>query len=782
MLFKEKKMKKKLFTCLLAILLLAGTLPVYATTLSVTESKSLINGVTYTHMERLSGTGWQDIYVVQADLNEPHLKFDVLSRADGKSYLQNTYDSAVDADAVAAINADFFSSKRGESGRGSAIGIEISDGILKTSPAAYEDMNVLYQPKEDETLYFNHFTYDFKVTAPSGESENIVVINKYDDLRGIVMYTPAWGKTTPGSGSDVLEVVVTDGIVTAKNYNNGSVEIPENGYVLASNITINNFLDTKLAVGDEVTVDIATLPDFNNLKTAVGGGGLILVDGKVPDTFSHTITGAQPRSAVGTDKTGKIITLVAVDGRRSGAAGMTQTQLGYLMAELGCFNAMNLDGGGSTLLTVKDETGHRVANQPSDGSKRAVTNSVGILLDEPANPVLSAVRLTPDDPNMFAGTRRWLKFEGLDQYGRILHDSITEPVAWTVLEGNAVIEDDMLIAETPGIVKIQGTYGDFHDITTVTVLDVPYRLSTGASEIKASVGDSKALWVTGWDARGQHALIYPTDLQMTVKNPSVARMQGNSLQAVANGSTVVTAAFGEVSTSLAFTVGNAETASIPKNTVKPDAAQKAPDISNKNSFTFTVFGNTRTPEKLFDLYIMNGVVNAVKAESDMNYFVGNSVNTKILKDLGKNLKTANGYSRIDYRDNAFITLKNSYGKTLFGTDETQWEKLRNDIENLQAENLFVFLNDHNISSLPVEITVFKKLMAEAAQKCSHVYVFAGGYVNETVIEDGVRYITTAGVFPSIGLKPPATNISYIKYYAVTVDGDKVTYETKGIIG
>ena len=54
-------------------------------------------------------------------------------------------------------------------------------------------------------------------------------------------------------------------------------------------------------------------------------------------------------------------------------------------------------------------------------------------------------------------------------------------------------------------------------------------------------------------------------------------------------------------------------------------------------------------------------------------------------------------------------------------------------------------------------------------------------MNETIIEDGVRYITTAGVFPSIGLKPPATNISYLKYYLVTVNGDTVTYETKGIV-
>ena len=72
--------------------------------------------------------------------------------------MQNTYDSAVQENALAAVNADFFSPKSGQPGRGSAIGLEIADGVLRTSPAAYEKMNVLYQPKDENTLYFNPFT------------------------------------------------------------------------------------------------------------------------------------------------------------------------------------------------------------------------------------------------------------------------------------------------------------------------------------------------------------------------------------------------------------------------------------------------------------------------------------------------------------------------------------------------------------------------------------------------------------------------------------------------
>ncbi|MBR6729470.1 MAG: phosphodiester glycosidase family protein, partial [Clostridia bacterium] len=760
---------------------LFSTLPTMAAPLAVTESKTLIQGVTYTHMERLSDNGWQDIYVVQADLNEPHLKFDVLSHAEGKSYLQNTYDMAKEADAIAAINADFFSAKRGESGRGSAIGLEITDGKLRTSPAAYESMNALYQTKEAETLHFNQFTYEFTVTAPDGTKENILVINKYDDLRGVVMYTPDWGKTTPGSGNDVLELVIEDGKVTDKRWDHGPAEIPENGYVLAANLTINTFLDDHLNIGDTVTIDITTLPDFNKLETAVGGGGMILVEGQVPSSFSHTITGYQPRSAVGIDKSGTIITLVAVDGRRSAAAGMTQTQLGYLMAELGCYNAMNLDGGGSTLLAAKDENGHSVLNQPSDNYKRPVTNSIGILAENLQSPVLSAVRLVADDANVFRGTRRWLQLEGLDQYGRVMQGAITEPITWTVLEGTGSVSDDMLLAEQTGTLTVRADYGDFHDVLSLTVLDTPHRMEQNKTDIRLEIGKSETVWLTGWDEAGRSALIYPSDATMTIINTAVATMDKNALKALAEGSTVIAASLGNVSANAVVTVGNAEAVKLPKNTAIADSAQKPAEAITENTLQFTVFGNTRTPEKLFDVYMMNGVVNAVKEKSNMNFFVGNNVNTELLKDLGGNLKTCGSYNKTENGVNTFITLKNAYGTSLFASDKTQLEKLKKDVESITGGNLFVFLNDHNLSSLEIEKTVFKNLMKEAALKCKNVYVFAGGYVNETIIEDGVRYITTAGVFPSIGLKPPATNISYLKYYLVTVNGDTVTYETKGIV-
>ncbi len=771
---------KKILACILVMLLMLGILPVYAASLSITEQKTLIQGVTYTHMERLMENGWQDIYVVQADLKESHLKFRVLNNQEGKSYLQNTYEMAKEADAIAAINADFFSAKKGESGRGSAIGIEMTNGILHTSPAAYESMNALYMPKDEEALYFNQFTYDFKVTAPSGASDNIIVINKYDDLRGIVMYTPDWGKTTPGSGNDVMEVIVEDGIVIDKRWDHGPAEIPENGYVLSSNLTINNFLDTELNIGDAVTIDITTLPNFNNLETAVGGGGMVLVEGNVPKAFSHTISGLQPRSAVGLDKEGKVITLATVDGRRTDAKGITMTQLGYLMAELGCYNAMNLDGGGSTLMALKDENDHIVANKPSDNYTRPVTNSIGIVLSEPYQPILSGIKLQADDENVFLHTGRKLTVKAFDQYNQIMSNAITGKINWSVLEGSANIVDNILYPKKAGIIKVEAEYMGHHDVVTIHALDTIGRLSVAESRVQLAAGNKKAITLTGYDEAGKHACIYASDVSLNSANPAVATFENGQIKAVASGSCVLTASLDGITANMVVTVGDSEPVSLPKNIAKPDPAQQATTPA-EGDLVFTVFGNTRTPKVWFDVYLVNGAVNAVAKDSSMNFFVGNDVNPSLLKALGNNLKTAHAYSVQKQGDNTFITLNNGYGKTLFGQDATQFQKFCDEINNLKGGNLFVFLNDHNISSSSIEVKMFKKLMKEAAQKCSSVYVFAGGYVNETVIEDGVRYITTAGIFPSIGLKPPATNLSYIKYYVVTIGQNGVTYEMKDIL-
>jgi exopolysaccharide biosynthesis protein len=90
-----------------------------------------------------------------------------------------------------------------------------------------------------------------------------------------------------------------------------------------------------------------------------------------------------PRTVVGLDKDGKTLTILTVDGRRpQTSVGMTGPELGEEMKRLGCIDALNLDGGGSTELVMRDpETGKlKVINNPSDSRERAVADVVGVQI------------------------------------------------------------------------------------------------------------------------------------------------------------------------------------------------------------------------------------------------------------------------------------------------------------------------------------------------------------------------------------------------------------------
>ena len=75
-----------------------------------------------------------------------------------------------------------------------------------------------------------------------------------------------------------------------------------------------------------------------------------------------------PRTAVGADRTGKIMWLVVVDGRQEQySEGMTIHELDGIMGNLGCWNATNMDGGGSSVMGLTGADGQlRVVNSPSD--------------------------------------------------------------------------------------------------------------------------------------------------------------------------------------------------------------------------------------------------------------------------------------------------------------------------------------------------------------------------------------------------------------------------------
>lgn len=113
----------------------------------------------------------------------------------------------------------------------------------------------------------------------------------------------------------------------------------------------------------------------------ISGNVMLVHDGQV---VTHANNARHPRTVVGLDADRTRLVVLVVDGRKPGiATGMTYDELGAEMLRLGCREALNLDGGGSSVMAVRDgAAGMKILNVPTDGHERAVANVLGIRVDK----------------------------------------------------------------------------------------------------------------------------------------------------------------------------------------------------------------------------------------------------------------------------------------------------------------------------------------------------------------------------------------------------------------
>ncbi|MBX7098112.1 MAG: phosphodiester glycosidase family protein [Myxococcaceae bacterium] len=149
---------------------------------------------------------------------------------------------------------------------------------------------------------------------------------------------------------------------------------------LLSVFAFDNADRVELRPASQVTAFDATW-----MKGVVSGRPVLLTAGvKLATNPSYPSCATRnPRTAVGLSKDKKKVYMVVVDGRSSSSAGMTCTELAALMASFGAYDAVNLDGGGSSDMYVR---GIGVVNVPSDGTERVVGNHLGVFA-----PVLGTV-------------------------------------------------------------------------------------------------------------------------------------------------------------------------------------------------------------------------------------------------------------------------------------------------------------------------------------------------------------------------------------------------------
>jgi phosphodiester glycosidase len=233
-----------------------------------------------------------------------------------------------------------------------------------------------------------------------------LVLNRQPGANGVALYTPLWGAATPAR-PDSVELVLqsfppaapgrdlTGVVVQAKQ--GGGTPIPRDGAVLVGRGEGGaGRLAAEAPIGTTVTARLTLTPDWSALPDAVGGGPLLVRDGRPVFRANELFTVSQlvprqPRSAVGQTADGSLI-LVTVDGLRPGySVGMTNFELALAMARLGSRAAAALDGGGAATMAFDG----RLLNRPSGrGGERAVAESLnvfyyGVFAAEPSEEVVS---------------------------------------------------------------------------------------------------------------------------------------------------------------------------------------------------------------------------------------------------------------------------------------------------------------------------------------------------------------------------------------------------------
>ncbi len=767
-------MKKIISICMSMLLLFVACGTVDSAYLrEILEEKTLMDGVTYRHIQGLYDSGFQDIFVVQADLKKPGVKFDVLKSQSGESFLEKTSVLAEKADALAALNADFFASKRGESGRGSAVGVEVIDGKLQSSASVEEKMNTLYKTVDDARLHLNAFTFDITLTA-NGMTDKVKLINKYDDLTGIVMYTDDWAEKSVGSVGGVIEVSVNkNGNVLEKVTESEPIVIPDGGFVLSAHMDYNTFLLDHVQVGDKISVDVRSTPNVDLIETAVGGGAILVHEGKVPEFFSHNISGRQPRSAIGLDENGTVITLVAVDGRREGAKGMTQTELANLMIDLGCFTALNFDGGGSTTMVVDENGEKNIVNTPSDGAERKVTNAVGVVSTLEENAPFSKITIESAN-NVFLSSSLALSVSGLDTY---LREKQVDLSSVTFKATNGTVSNGRFTPKASGAAEITAIYRGFSAKKEIQVLEVPREIGFQEKTVKLKSGEVFAPVLIGKDKDGKKAEISIGDAKVSISGDAIV-YDGARLVAKTKGAAIVTATFRDVTANMSVLVDGAEEIGIPENITIPDEKNVSATLKTDASYRFAVFGNTRKEEVLYDRFLMNSALYKMKENSKFQVFLGADIHEDIISRVTSDYVFSKNYNCFGDDTSSFITLPNVNG-TVYSGDASVWLRFQEDV-NRAGKNVFVFLDRNYISKQNIELISFYKIVEAAAVAGKNVFVFGGGFVNQNTVTNGVRYVNTAGIFPSI--KIDGTSPSYIKYVLITVNGADVTYEYKPVFG
>jgi hypothetical protein len=281
---------------------------------------------------------------------------------------------------LAAINGGYFREARGFE-RGTLAGLLILDGEIVSRPA-----NTTFWVDATNGLHIAVIHPKMEIVWPDGEASPLG-LNELPATNRPSLITRRFGARMPATEGLVVELHSAAGqpwpaLRPNSNYlakarrllTPVGVEVPVGGALLLAHPAQAGRLE-RLETGSLLRFSTALSQDLSPALTALGAGPTLLTEGITNEKLLAPKADQRrnPRTAVGFNA--RYCFLVVVDGRALSSAGMTYAELARFLAQLGCTEAMNLDGGTSTTMWLNG----KVVNSPSGWITPAVADALVVL-------------------------------------------------------------------------------------------------------------------------------------------------------------------------------------------------------------------------------------------------------------------------------------------------------------------------------------------------------------------------------------------------------------------
>jgi len=408
--------------------------------LQLKEEKKLAHGAVYQVFSKLIDEKQIQVNVVEVDLKNPSVQIAPIFGDSGQIGSKAKVTTMANQNqAVAAINSSFFRMNN----EGGTLGMLVKDGKLLSNPAEVPGWNTFAQLKDGQATVLTDVLFTGQITAPNGDQFPIKGINKTEYFPpgspasnysgSLHLFTKEWGslsRGTPTGYRDVVEMEVTDGLVSDIRINEGAQPIPENGYVLLAHGKASQFILDHFGLGDPVEIEYGYSPEAYEIEEAIGVNFLLVTDGKPVTQFptDSALLGKNARSAIGINKNGTTLYLIAIE-KTEAQPGVTLQQLADILVELGAYTGVNLDGGGSTSLAVQKPGDLGVTRVNGPAFERSVADALAVFNVAPKAEPMELMIQGPQ--KVLVDSEAVYTFKG---YDKNYHSLDPQKVTWKVPE------------------------------------------------------------------------------------------------------------------------------------------------------------------------------------------------------------------------------------------------------------------------------------------------------------------------------------------------------------